>query len=68
MQGTAHVIVNGEKILILWRLSKKKHDWGRAVKIRKSGKDGMFLTDESNFLTERQDLVEKIKNGIIVYI
>jgi len=51
MQDTAYLLINGQKILVLRRLVKKKEYWGYALKLRKSGKDGQELTDESIYQT-----------------
>jgi hypothetical protein len=43
MQFSGYVIVNGEKIKVLARVSKTYH----SLKSRKSGKEGYFLENES---------------------
>jgi len=46
MQCTGHIIVNGEKILVLVRNRK----YGREFKIRESGKDGQYFEEEGQAL------------------
>jgi len=62
MQQTGYVMVNDEKILVLIRVSRLYN----YLKLRESGKDGVFMEDESNWLNERPDLVESLKDGNVI--
>lgn len=64
MQDAAHLLVHGEKILVLRRFMKH----GVKLKLRISGQDGMFLEDESLFLEENLHRLDEIKAGKTVYL
>lgn len=57
MQNLGYLKIDGEKILVLYRPTT----YGISVKIRKSGKEGQFLKDESEFLKYHPNLVKKLK-------
>lgn len=59
MQFSGHVIVKGEKIKILLRVSRTNH----TLKIRKSGMEGQFLEDESVWLSEDVQAFTALKSG-----
>jgi topoisomerase IA-like protein len=62
MQGIGYLTdtVTGEKILCLVR----QGTYGRYLKRRKSGSDGIHLTDEETFLNlnEERERIERLKN------
>ncbi len=62
MQTIGHLIIHGEKILILIR--EKKHS--RQFKRRRVGSDGPRLEDEEIFLSEHPDHVAKLKAGEVI--
>lgn len=66
IQSHAHLIVRGEKILVLQRTVWGKYNRYRDLKLRKSGTDGDELTDESYFLEERPDILEKLRAGEVI--
>ena len=59
MQFSGYVVVNGEKIKVLARISNTNH----SLKIRKSGKEGFFLEDESEWLSEDGRAFANLKSG-----
>ena len=59
MQFTGYLKIKNKKILVLVRQRR----YGRCLKIRKSGRDGVFLSDESDFLADRPDLLTRLKDG-----
>ena len=63
-QDTAYLIVNGKKILVLRRTGRISV----SLKIRTSGKDGMFLQDESKFLEQSPDVLSALKRGEVVLL
>jgi hypothetical protein len=66
MQDTAHLIVNSQKILVLRRANFAACDV--SLKIRKSGKDGMFLQDESIYLEGEPDVLKELQDGKVIRI
>lgn len=72
MQGIGYILVNKEKILVLWRLNQRKHEFGVdnpgyvALKLRKSGQDGMFFETESQYLSENPKRLTELQQGIVV--
>lgn len=66
MQTTGYVQINGQKVLVLVRQGKHF----RSLKIRKSGKEGSFFTDESDFLSlpENQNLANDLINGRVIKV
>jgi len=67
MQDASHLLINGQKILVLRRLVQRREFHGVALKLRKSGKDGNECTDESLYLAEDPDLLQKLLNDEVVY-
>ena len=63
MQDTAHLLVNGQKILVLRRSNFRVHV---SLKIRRSGKDGMFLEDESGYLENEPDALKELLEGKVI--
>ncbi|MDJ0570311.1 MAG: hypothetical protein QNJ53_14890 [Pleurocapsa sp. MO_192.B19] len=59
MQFSGHVIVNGEKIKVLARVSSTNH----SLRIRQSGSDGQFLEDEAVWLSEDTQALSALKSG-----
>lgn len=55
----------GEKLLCLVR----QGSYGRYLKLRKSGKDGIHLTDEEIFINQEDELdrLQRLKNGERVF-
>ena len=67
MQSTGYIYINNKKILVLIReAGNSKNGFYRSLKIRKTGKDGIFLEDESIFLKNRQGLLKKLLNGEVI--
>jgi len=64
MQDVAHVIVSGEKILVLRR--PNFHTGLVSLKLRKSGSDGIYLQDESLYLEGDGDVLSMLKNGQVI--
>ena len=62
MQDLAHVIVNGETVLVLRRSSK----YGCDLKMRNSGKIGKFLDEESFYLDKWPHLFSDLKRGKVL--
>jgi len=62
MQDHAHVVINGEKIKVLRRAVST----GVYLKIRTSGSDGMYLPDESVYLTTDMVKLEKLRSGAVI--
>jgi len=68
-QQLGHIIVNGEKILVLSRVvvkGRKRDNGYNSLKIRKSGEDGIFFDSESDYLSEHPLTLKDLKDGIIV--
>lgn len=59
MQYTGYLLVNNEKIKVLIREGKTY----RSLKVRQSGVDGNFLSDESDHLASYPSLIRELKNG-----
>ena len=60
MQTTGYLDVNNEITLVLVRQNK----YSRSMKLRKSGKVGVFLEDESYSLEiDHPELMKKLKQG-----
>ena len=67
MQGAGHILVGNKKILVLLReAGDTKRGFYRSLKLRKTGKDGVFMEDESIFLSERHDLVQELLDGKVI--
>jgi hypothetical protein len=64
MQTTGYIKIRGTKFLVLIRHCR----YGRRLKLRKSGKDGVFLKDESIFLEENLHLIEKLEKGETIFV
>lgn len=64
MQDTAHLKINGQTILVLRRVNIAACDV--SLKIRKSGKDGMFLEDESIYLENEPEVLKELQDGKVV--
>ncbi len=62
MQFSGHIIVKKEKILVLARTTKTYV----SLKLRNSGGDGHFLTDESIYLSQEPKQVELLKSGEVI--
>ena len=63
MQDIAHLVVKGQKILVLRRSNFSYHV---ALKIRNSGKDGIFLQDESNYLETEPEALKELLDGKVI--
>lgn len=59
MQSAGYLLFNNEKIKVLFRVYKTYV----AVKYRKTGKEGQYLSEESRDLTS--EIINKIKQGIV---
>jgi len=70
MQTVGHVIDKrtNEKILVLVRQGKRidKFCFVTDIRIRKSGKDGMLIS-ENDYLNDDYDRIERLKKGEVVY-
>lgn len=69
MQTTGYLLINGEKFKVLMRTKKVLGDkfcHYSLFKLRTSGKDGNFFTDESIHLADNPELVERLKNGEVI--
>lgn len=64
IQYTGYIKILNEKIKVLVRETNNT----RSLKIRKSGLDGNFLSDESIFLGELENkyLLDKLINGCVI--
>lgn len=68
-QQIGYLIVNGEKILVLSRVvikGRKRDNGYNSLKIRKSGKDGIFFDSESEYFSEHPLILKDLKDGIVV--
>ena len=66
MQTTGYLLVNGEKIKVLMRIKKIPGDkfcHYVLFKLRKTGKDGCFFSDESDYLADEPKKVKRLKDG-----
>lgn len=59
MRTLGMVFVNDEIIRVLFADSKE----GRSLKIRKAGRLGVHLKDESIFLKDNSELLKQLKSG-----
>ena len=64
MQDTGYLIVNGQKILVLRRTNLAA--CAVSLKLRTSGKDGMFLSDESKYLEQDADCLKALQSGKVI--
>ena len=64
MQDAAHVIVNGQRILVLRRVNLAANCV--SLKVRNTGQAGMYLPDESAHLEENPDALEKLLDGKVI--
>lgn len=64
MQDAAHVIVKGQKVLVLRRVNLAANYV--SLKVRKTGQAGMYLPDESAHLEQNPDALEKLLNGKVI--
>lgn len=64
MQTTGHLIIQGEKVLVLVRSRK----YGVALKVRKSGGVGRYFPDESFHLNENPELTKDLLSGKTIRI
>ena len=62
MQFLGHVIVNKQKTKVLVR-TKKTYV---SLKLRESGVDGTFLSDESIYLTQEPEQERLLKSGKVI--
>ena len=72
MQSIGHIIVSGEKILVLSRFvvkreSRKIQTGYRALKIRNGSKDGQYFQEESEWLEDFLERVEDLKAGKVIH-
>ncbi len=66
MQGTGYVILDGKKVLVLWRVWKHKGKClGRYLKLRLTGKDGDHLTDEEAYLNLPDQDARECRNELL---
>ena len=62
MQFLGYFIMDGKKVLVLARVKK----YSMRLKLRKSGKDGINLTDERDFLREEPTIYKRLLAGEVV--
>ena len=65
MQTIGFVKIDQEKILVLIR-DGKSYNLSRHLKLRKTGKDGVFMVDESNYLNDNPEIVKRLKAGEVI--
>ena len=60
----------GEDIRVLVRIGKRIDKFNHVIdlKIRKSQNRGQFFVDESEHLNQNPELIDKLKNGEVIYI
>jgi len=65
MQTTGYIIEEKtrKKIKVLVRHSR----YQRYLKLRKSGRDGIHLSDEEIFLNKNKDKLNNLKNGKVIF-
>ena len=66
MQTTGYLLIDGKKIKVLMRTKKIQGDkfcHYVLFKLRKTGKDGYFFKDESDYLADNPEKVKKLKGG-----
>jgi len=68
MQDTAYLVIRGKTIKVLRRSAK----YGIKLRLRRSGKLGMFLSDESQYLGLDEELAKTCLNelleGKVIYL
>lgn len=64
MQTIGHLKIGQYTILVLVRQKK----YGRALKLRKSGKLGIYLEDESIFLRDELALLKRLQGGKVISV
>jgi len=64
MQTIGYIVVDDEKVKLLARPTK----YGKALKIRKSGADGVHFEDEEIFLSENPDLMKRLISGEVISV
>ena len=64
MQTTGYMMIDGQKVLVLIRRER----YGVAVKLRRSGREGVHLTDEEAHLRENPDLVAALHVGSVLHL
>mgnify|MGYP001168639879 CR=1 FL=1 len=65
MQTIAHLEIDGQKIKVLVRLSSWKATHV-TLKLRKSGEDGVLLSDESEYLKVDREKLDNLQAGKVV--
>lgn len=63
MQQLGCLYLDDEKVLVLVR---SNGTLGRDLKLRKSGKDGVYLKDEEAYLNEHPELASDLRNGKVI--
>ena len=64
MQTYGYLKINNRKVLILVRNKK----YGRALKLRLTGKDSNFFEDESYFLSKNKEIFDRLLSGEVIDI
>ena len=72
MQRIGHIKLDNKKIKVLYRLSIATNpmnpNHGKAsLKIRRTGEDDQLFESESEYLSERPDLVDLLLKGKVVF-
>ncbi len=62
MQTTGYIKINEQILLVLVRQKK----YSRQLKIRKSGKLGIHLIDEENYLKDYCNLIDSLNDGDVI--
>ena len=70
MQSIGYLLIDGQKILVLFRSKKYAESFSVQLKLRKGGRDGSKLDDESTYLSlkENKGLLHDLLNGKVVEI
>ena len=68
MQITGFINIDNKKILVLIRKGRKLDKFCHAILLKKrdSGKDGVFLQAESNYLNQNNDALKRLKDGEVI--
>jgi len=65
VQLTGYVLIQNKKHKVLIRQGRS-FNLSRHLKLRKTGKDGVFMQDESEYLKSRPDFIELLKSGKVI--
>ena len=69
MQTHGYLMINNQKILVLERGIKIDTKlYGRALKLRHTGKDGNYFEDESCYLSQNKEMFDRLLSGKVINI